>query len=303
MGKTEFAESFDGAKIAYQVYGEGDLTIFLSNGIGCHRVFMQYLIDDLSKHYRVIFWHYRGHMESPPPPSPKDWTMDMNILDMLAVMRKTGTKQAVLGGFSMGVQINLEFYRRYPDRVLGIMNLCGPYEYALRTFYYIGPVWTKTMPLVHKLVKTIPGISKKVWSVVLEGPWAFTVAGWVIYNPDRMQRKDFDLYRPHFVNINLDQFIQGALYLNEHSAADVLPDIDVPTLIVAGTNDNFTPLRVNRVMHRLIPGSEILEVEGGTHATLLEFPDVVNPRVMSFLKKHFGRKDEIKPSGEKAAAS
>ena len=69
-----------------------------------------------------------------------------------------------------------------------------------------------------------------------------------------------------------------------HTAREVLPLVDVPTLIVAGTRDGFTPLSLSEEMHSLIPHSEFLVVEGGSHAAPIEKPGLVTGKVAAFIR-------------------
>ncbi|MCL4233753.1 MAG: alpha/beta hydrolase [Deltaproteobacteria bacterium] len=278
----------DGAKIACEIRGHGEPTVLLSNGIGCHQVFLQRLIDRLAPTRRVVSWHYRGHGDSPPMDDPGAWSLDMNVDDMAAVLDHVGATRAVLGGFSMGVQLNLEFYRRFPHRVSGIVNLCGAHESPLRTFLRMGPVADPAFAGLHAIVRKLPGFAQGFWSVLLGGPWAYRAAGVVIYSAERMSREDFAQYQRHFIDIDLNQFLACLRDLNRHSARDVLPNVRVPVLVVAGDKDNFTPLTVSETMHREIPNAELLVVPGGTHAALIEFPELINERVARFLECHFG---------------
>ena len=59
----------------------------------------------------------------------------------------------------------------------------------------------------------------------------------------------------------------------------------MPTLIVGGTLDTFTPPRLSKAMHLAIPGSEILFLEGATHGAVIEYPDEVNAAVLDFLDR------------------
>jgi pimeloyl-ACP methyl ester carboxylesterase len=72
---------------------------------------------------------------------------------------------------------------------------------------------------------------------------------------------------------------------SEHSAWDHLPRIHIPTLIVAGTRDTFTPYWLSEEMHDRIPGSEILTVPGGTHVATIEHPELITLRLEKFFAR------------------
>ena len=43
--ESRYVTSFDGARIAYRVFGAGEPTVLISNGIGCNQAFMEPLIQ------------------------------------------------------------------------------------------------------------------------------------------------------------------------------------------------------------------------------------------------------------------
>lgn len=73
--------------------------------------------------------------------------------------------------------------------------------------------------------------------------------------------------------------------LGEHDAYDVLPDVDVPVLVIAGDRDRFTPRSAAEKMVREIPGAELMVVPGGTHYVAVEQPELVNLRIEKFFRE------------------
>jgi len=61
----------------------------------------------------------------------------------------------------------------------------------------------------------------------------------------------------------------------------------VPTLIVSGDRDGFTPAPLSEEMHRLIRDSELHVVTGGSHTAPIERPAEVTERIADFLRKKF----------------
>ena len=70
-----------------------------------------------------------------------------------------------------------------------------------------------------------------------------------------------------------------------HSAEDLLPSITVPTLVVAGERDGFTPPERSRSMAAAIPGAELLEIEGASHTAPIERPHLVDSTVRDFVAR------------------
>jgi len=82
-----------------------------------------------------------------------------------------------------------------------------------------------------------------------------------------------------------DTFVRMLRAAGEHTAEDLLPQIRVPTLIVAGEKDTFTPAHLARTMQKAIPGAELLMVPGGSHVVPIEQHKLVSERIVQFLKE------------------
>lgn len=62
----------------------------------------------------------------------------------------------------------------------------------------------------------------------------------------------------------------------------VLPTIKVPTLIMVGQEDTVTPIAWSQDMHRAIDGSELVIIEGASHASILEQPRQANRAILEW---------------------
>ena len=65
---------------------------------------------------------------------------------------------------------------------------------------------------------------------------------------------------------------------------DVLPEIDVPTLLIYGDLDQRSPVPVGEDLHARIPGSRLVVIPGVGHALNLEAPERFAGEVRSFLR-------------------
>jgi pimeloyl-ACP methyl ester carboxylesterase len=70
----------------------------------------------------------------------------------------------------------------------------------------------------------------------------------------------------------------------EHDLRDVLPIIDVPSLLLYGDQDVRSPLSVAEEMHAKIPGSKLVVLPGVGHMSDVEAPERFNAEVRSFLR-------------------
>jgi pimeloyl-ACP methyl ester carboxylesterase len=65
---------------------------------------------------------------------------------------------------------------------------------------------------------------------------------------------------------------------------DLLPQLTVPALLIAGAQDAVTPLSVPRSMQASIPGSRLVEIPNAGHMTPLEAPEAVAAAIRDFAR-------------------
>jgi pimeloyl-ACP methyl ester carboxylesterase len=278
----------DHTPIYYRVRGVvGAPAIVFCDGIGCDGYIWKYLERELVQTHRVVHWHYRGHGRTPPPrdASRVDIT---DLADDLAVVMDAAlgdASRASLAGHSMGVQVCLESYRRYPNRVGSLLLICGSHGNLLRTFKGKATL-EQVLPYIRFLVNRMPGVVAGFMRRIMPTELAFQVATRFELNGELIRREDFVPYLEHMSNIDIRLFLEMLACAGRHSAVELLEQINVPTLIVSGERDGFTPARLSDDMHRRIRNSQLFVVAGGSHTAPIERPAEVTTRVTEFLRQH-----------------
>lgn len=286
-------ESFDGTEIAYSVHGVDGPWVVLVPGLFCPDNFWRYLLPDLVTRHRVVVWDLRGLGLSGMPRapgyrasnlSPDDFTMDKQARDLAAIFDAEGIDSAALVGHSMGGQVALEAYRLMPARVSAIVMLTAPFESPLKTFY--GRDFNNLFRAARAAVGAMPRPP-----VVLAWRALFLVNPSVTHQLAQLTRAlgpdarldDMASYYRHMAYLDPLVMLMMAEAMRIHSAVDLLPTIDVPTLIIAGSLDTFTPPAQAQRMHAAVPGAELVTIENASHGAVIEKPLEVNPIIESFL--------------------
>jgi len=114
----------DGARIHYKSYGKGREALVFIHGWSCNMDFWRDHVSELAKRNRVIAIDLPGHGQSDKP--QLTYSMDMFARAVDAVLRDAKVKRAVLVGHSMGTPVARQFYRKYPQKTLGIVIVDGP---------------------------------------------------------------------------------------------------------------------------------------------------------------------------------
>lgn len=219
--------------------------------------------------WRVVAPDLRGYGETTVVPGKT--TLDAFTRDLVALLDHLGIADAVVVGLSMGGQIVMELYRLFPERVAGIVlaDTSAPAETeagrqarrdaADRLLQegmspYSHEVLTKMVAPAN--VAALPDVADHVMRMML----GTSPAGAAAALRGRAERPDY---------------------------VEMLSRVDVPTLVVVGADDEFTPLEAARLMHERIDGSDLVVVDGAAHMPNLERADEFNAALSGFLAKHF----------------
>lgn len=275
--------SSDGNPLFYESWGErGQATpVLLCDGIGCDGYVWRHLRADLADRY-CVHSHYRGHGRTPAPRDPARVAIEDLADDMACVLDDVKVDRAVLVGHSMGVQVALEVYRRHRARVAGLVLLCGVPSHPLRTFRGSAVV-ESLLPTVQKWVHRVPGVINYVTRTVLPTRLAYEVASLFEIRRELIRPSDFMPYLEGMARIDARLFVAMLSAAGRHSAEDVLPTVTVPTLVVAGARDGFTPPERSRAMAGLVPHAQLLEIPDASHTAPIEHPHVVDAAIREFL--------------------
>jgi len=275
----------DGTRLAWSSTGAGAPPVVLTDGIGCAGFIWSRLGPALARGRRVLHWNYRGHGTSDSPQDPARSTVQDCVTDLFAVLDAAGEERAVLAGHSMGVQVVLEAHRRAPGRVAALVLLCGAPGRLLDTFHDTHVLRT-ALPWVRIAFDRWPELARGAFRALVSADVAIDYALAFEVNRTLVEREDLVPYFRDLSRVNPALFVRLLASASEHDATDHLREIRVPTLVVAGAHDGFTPLHLSTEMHEAIAGSELLVLPGGTHVGPLEHPDLVEARVTAFLEAH-----------------
>lgn len=289
----------DGAKLVVRYYRHKNakkIPLVLNDGIGCAGFAWKYFIDYFKKDHPIIHWNYRGHGESTTGNLDAPIDLYRTATDLSLILQKLKIKRAVLCGHSMGVQVSLEAHCHLQEKIAGYVLLLGgagrPLEYWHGPFDRYGKAtWTnqamKMMaPSIAKNLQMYSDRLQPLWSYLLPSRFSYELSRTFEVDRNRNTWHDFFPYFADLSKISPKVFGQYFESATKHSAYDVLPQISVPTLLVAADKDTFTPAWVVEDMHACIPKSEYFLIKEGTHTATIEHPDLLNLRVEKFLNNH-----------------
>ncbi len=248
--------------------------LLLIHGFPLNHKMWEPQISSLSAQVRVIAPDLRGHgcSEAVPPPNTRSqsYTMEMHADDCAALLDDLGITQPVfIAGLSMGGYIAFAFLRKYPERVAGLVlaaTRAGADKPAARDNRL-------------KAVATAreAGVGRVVDAMV---PSLLSPA---TYNdqPDLPTK-----LAAIMAEISLDAMVGDQLGMLERpDSSPMLDQINVPTLLIHGAEDQLIPLEDFRIMQAKIPASELHIIPGAGHMVNMEQPLQFNRAVSEFLQR------------------
>lgn len=292
VGREILVDGFDGAPIFARVAGLDESeaarehasdrpAILILDGIGCTGWAFRRIIPELAAHHPVVLMHYRGHGKTPEPPRPWRIGIADSADDAAAVLDHLGLKKVVVVGFSMGFQVALELYRRHRHQVCGLISLAGPPGRVLSTFQGTG-VFDHGLPVLRVAMRQAHSLTQRLWRRIAS-PWIVDLGLATQINGNRIKREDFTFYLNQMAAMHPELFFEMLQHAARHCADDLLPEVAVPTLVIAGARDTFVPISAMRKMAFAIPGAEWVVLEEASHALPAEFPGEVAQRLRAFL--------------------
>jgi pimeloyl-ACP methyl ester carboxylesterase len=260
----------------------GAPTALLCDGLVCDGYIYRYLWDDLAEQLPVAHFHYRGHGRSGLPVDHAQLDVTAHASDMNAVREHLGDPEVILVGHSLGTQVCLEAYRAKPERVKAMVLLCGSFGRVTHTFKG-SDVLSTVLPNVQGFAERHPRLLKALWARVPVRAALKVAMMTGDIDPAKVRVEDVEPYFRHAVHVDFQLFVRMLRAAGEHSAQDLLPQIRVPTLVVAGSKDTFTPPEVSVAMAETIPGARLELIEGGSHVLPLEEHERLREVLRDFL--------------------
>lgn len=279
--KHGFVRASDGTELFYSVEGTGKSLVFCY-GLVCSSLHWTYQIDHFSQNYQVIWMDYRGHQNSATPKDLSTITVEMMAEDLAVVLSHLKVREAVLLGHSMGVNVVLEFYKKYPKQVAGLVLANGTAKRPLETIFSMN-----AFESIFKLIKRVHQKSPRLVSWMLRAQKASPVAKWIVglsgFNPHLTPWADVESYVREVAEMDPAILVQLIENYKNYDSISWLNSVKAPTLIIAGECDKVIPVAQQELIHQFIEGSEFEVIENGSHCPQMDLPELVDLRIEKFL--------------------
>ena len=264
------------ADLFFQVHGTGTRPILMLHGFGTTSYEWRKLIPELSRDNRVFVVDMKGYGRSSKPEDGRYSLFDQGDLISQFILEKKLTG-LVLVGHSMGGGValvtTLKLMRSHPG-VISSLIVMDPTAYD------------RSFPVLSFVLRN------RILGPIVQGilPPRFQVRRALKYAYFDDSKITDDQIAEYAASLSSP----GGRYAIRETARDIVPDdptvltsqypnINIPTLILWGKHDEVLPPEMADRLHRAIPQSELVVIDGAGHIPNEETPEPVLAAIRSFL--------------------
>jgi pimeloyl-ACP methyl ester carboxylesterase len=253
-----------GLRIAYHRAGAGPPLVLLHGYVGDGPTTWRRQLDGLSDQFTVLTWDALGAGGSADPPAAFGLA---GYADCLAgFLQRLGLEQPHVAGLSFGGILALELYRRHPA-IPATLILASAYA-----------GWAGSLPaeVAQQRLQQALGLAEL-------SPQEFVGTLLPTMFSPTTPPEAVEAFRASMLAFHPAGF-RAMARASAENLREVLPQVNVPTLLLYGDRDVRASLTVAEDLHAAIPGSTLVVLPDAGHLCNIEAPEAFNRAVRNFLR-------------------
>ncbi|MFB9979847.1 3-oxoadipate enol-lactonase [Mesorhizobium kowhaii] len=263
MNELNFVTTGDGTRIVYRIDGDaGKPVLVLSNSIATTLHMWDRQVGELSKHFRVLRYDFRGHGGSSVPAGA--YSLDRLGRDVIELLDALGIERAHFLGLSLGGFVGQWLGIHAPERIDRLI--------LSNTSSHLGPASYFDERIA--VVQQAPDMSET--AEVFLSNWF--PAPMVAANEPVIEE-----FRTMLLTINRHGLAGLFAAVRDADLRRTVALISLPTLVIAGQHDTVTAASHSELIAATVPGAKLV-VLPAVHLSNVEYPAEFMQAVLSFLR-------------------
>ena len=293
--------------VGYKVFGKGEPIILFSGASdNMDGAWDPSFLTDLSSNHTVIVFDQRGIGNTTAGSKP--YTMQQLANDTAGLLDAMKIPKADVMGYSLGSFIAQQFAVSYPEKVNRLILVaasCGGKDGIDQP-----PEFKKLQyEAVNKTLNNIPLTADENKQAVVAslGP------GWIKLHPESLDNplitgnmtilQSKPGLTPETMN-NQNNVGHAWTATNWSGVCDELAKIAKPTLVIAGTDDNYYVPHGNAlILASKIPGAWLVQIKDAGHGIIFQYPDEIGKILNTFLTTTTAQASNATSTANAAAAA
>lgn len=235
--------------INYKIEGEGFPIVFI-HGLSDNLNFWKPLTEKLKNQYQIISLDLRGHGESDK--GDKKTTIELYQEDIYELLKQLKVEKTAIVGLSLGGNIALEFAVKHPEMTSNLIIMSTFSEFS------------------HHLKNTFNGFKE---ALEINYEEFFNTIIKYCYNEEFIKDHEESLVKLCKNNAkvaNIQGIMNGIDAGTKFFITNDLSKINMPTLIIAGEDDELTPVHTQEKLHKHIKNSKFYVLKNTKHNVLIK---------------------------------
>lgn len=243
--------------INYQLEGKGKTIVFV-HGLSDNLNYWNILTSELKKDCQVLSFDLRGHGESSD--DEEKTSIDLYQEDLYQLLKALNIDHGLFVGLSLGGNIILDLAINHPEMIDGLVVMSSFSEHD-----------EKLVDIFDKFESAIDNGFIEFYDTIL--PYTLTEE---MLDKHRELLEDIKFNAAPLANIEgIKKGIRAAYGFN---ITDKLKNIDAPSVVIAGAEDDLTDLAIQKKISDNIKDCELIVLENTKHNVL------IGPNIMKILK-------------------
>jgi non-heme chloroperoxidase len=256
----------DGQSIHVAVSGSGPPLILLHEWASNHRVWKP-IVRELESRFTIYRWDARGHGTRPLTGSEPP-TVGRMARDLAQLMDHFGLHHGVLVGHSMGVLIAWEYIATFGcERITGLGVVDQSPRLVTEGDWHLG------------IYYDWPPERDRAFVEAMRKDFVEEVLRLIAYGRNKAAREKFESpsdglwrLRAAMASVEPEPMIVIWQSLTAADYRPLLPRIEVPALLIYGSESNFYGVETGEYVQRSMPNAKLIVYEGADHSPHLAQP-------------------------------
>lgn len=172
------------------------------------------------------------------------------------VIKNNSLERCYIAGHSLGGAIAISFALTYPELLKGVL-LIGT---------------GARLRVLPKILDEIRIKKDEIVKFIID--YSFS---------DKTEQEVKDSFFKEMMKCDENVIFKDFNSCNNFDVMDKVKEIDLPTLIICGTEDKLTPPKYSHYLHNEIKGSKLILIENAGHMVMVEKPEETNQSILKFI--------------------
>ena len=253
----------NGIDVRYLIEGPAEAPVIVfSNSLASDLSIWNQVAEALSCNYRILRYDLRGHGGTTA--TPGEYSISLLGDDLLALLDALNFKKVHLVGLSIGGMIAQSVAATAPRRFLSLV-LCATSSES------VPAIWEQRLDIARRR-----GFGELIEPTLLR---------WFTPETHKREPELIASTRRMISETSTSGYVGSAAALRDMNLMSLLAQISAPTLLVAGQNDQATPVAGMEAMCRAIPDARLVALPGAAHLLALERPKELIGLIGGFLER------------------